>query len=213
MAKITVSLTDEQEKFLKLFVKNHYPNAKDNLCTSQPIHVVQSYNPHYIPYAEDTAEYFDSDDLRFCWDTDDYSDWFKSDVEAIKSYYDYRDEVCPIMIKPFNQVEFSEMIKVDGNDIHVTDYDDYFRAYGIENMIMAWEHEEWKDIAYFFILEEARKYIKYQSHNLKSPRTYTLHGGYGNIGEYHHFWELLFGIGKQLNELPEIGGKNEKVRG
>jgi hypothetical protein len=147
--------------------------------------------------------------------------WLKSDIEAIKSFYDYRDEICPIPIKPFSQIESKDINDLSGNEVYILNYDDYFKAYGIENMTMAWEREEWKDIAYFFILEEARKYIKYQSHNLKKPRTYTLHCGYGNVGEYHHFWELLFGLGKMLNDNPkakesickECGGKIVQASG
>lgn len=200
MHEITINLTEEQDKFLKLFAKNHYPNAKDNLCTSQPIHIVQSYNPHYIPFGEDTAEYFDGDDLRYCWDHD-YKLWFKSDIEAIKGWYGYYDdsEKCPIQIKPYSEVEYTDMLDITGEEVNISNYDDYFKAYGIEWVVMSWEKEEWKDIAFFFILEEAKRYMKYQSHNLKSPRTYTYHAGYANEGEYHHFWELLFDIGKQLN--------------
>ncbi|KLU66736.1 hypothetical protein DEAC_c14040 [Desulfosporosinus acididurans] len=199
MAKITINLTDEQEKFLKLFSKNHYPGAHDNVCTPQPIHVVQSYNPSYVPFGEDTAEYYDSDDLRFCWDSE-YGMWFKSDIEAIKGWYDYHNEECPIPIEPFSQLEFEEIEDVTGQEVQILDYKDYFKAYGIEWIAMAWELEDWKDIAYFFILEEAKRYMDYQSHNLKKPRTYTLHGGYSNKGEYHHFWQLLYDIGKELND-------------
>jgi hypothetical protein len=59
---------------------------------------------------------------------------------------------------------------------------------------------QYRNVAYFFILEEAKRYMQYQGHNLISPRTYTFSSGYDNRGEYEHFWDLLLAIGKMLNE-------------
>ncbi len=42
--------------------------------------------------------------------------------------------------------------------------------------------------------------MKYKSHNLCEPRTYTVHCGYGNAGEYEHFFDLLMSMGQQLLE-------------
>jgi hypothetical protein len=127
MPEITISLTEEQEKFLKLFAQNHYPGAKDNVCTNNPLHLVQTREERVV-------------------DPD----------------YDEPDKI------------------------------------------------KYRTVAIFFILEEAKKYIKYQGHNLSNPRTYTVSAGYSNKGEYHHFWELLFDMGKRLNE--EGGDTDAKMR-
>lgn len=54
--------------------------------------------------------------------------------------------------------------------------------------------------AYFFIKEEAQRYIRYQGHNLNKPRIFADYMGYSNNGEYEHFYDLLMSIGTRLNE-------------
>lgn len=105
MREITIKITEEQEKSLKLFAAKHHEGAPDNLATRHPLFIVQSR-----------------------------------------------------------------------------------------------KDDEYRNVAYFFILEEARKYTKYQSHNLVAPKIYGEWAGYSNDGEYHHFYTLLLSIGKQLNE-------------
>lgn len=39
--QITIDLTEEQENFLKEFAAKYYPNSRDNVLTSKPIHLVQ----------------------------------------------------------------------------------------------------------------------------------------------------------------------------
>jgi hypothetical protein len=199
MKKITVQITDEQEKFLKLFAANHYPGAKDNLATHHPIHIVQTKRIRHIPYSPDIADFYDHLPLVFTYNTDDYQLWFKNEEELVKQYYEDRGEDPPIPVKPFGEIQYTEVHDKDGNAVWICDYSDYFEVYGVEPVVFAWEEEDYEDVAFFFILEEARRYIKYQGHNLKEPRTYTYDAGYSNEGEYHHFWDLLFKLGEQLN--------------
>lgn len=199
MKEITIAITPEQEKFLKLFSANHHPGAKDNLATHNPIHVVQRKRYRQIPYSSDLEDYYGHLPLQFSYDRD-YDTWFNSEVELIEKYYEDRDEEPSVSIKPFKEIYCKEVMGKDGKTIFIADYSDYFKAYGIEINAIAWQEEYYEDVAFFFILEEARRYMKYQSHNLKEPRTYTFSAGYANDGEYHHFWELLFNIGKQLSE-------------
>lgn len=199
MKEITISITPEQEKFLKLFAAKHHPGADDNLATHNPIHVVQKRRYRQIPYSLDLEEYYDDLPLQFAYGWD-YDTWFDSEVELIQAYYEDRDEEPQVPIRPFKEMDYKDVKGKDGKTIFITDYCSYFKAYGIEGVAIAWQDYDYEDVAFFFILEEARRYMKYQSHNLKEPRTYTFSAGYANDGEYHHFWELLFSIGERLNK-------------
>ncbi|HOV79879.1 MAG TPA: hypothetical protein PK728_07180 [Bacillota bacterium] len=42
MNEVTITLTEEQERFLKLFATNHYEGAPDNLATHHPLFIVKS---------------------------------------------------------------------------------------------------------------------------------------------------------------------------
>jgi hypothetical protein len=52
------------------------------------------------------------------------------------------------------------------------------------------------DIAYFFTLAEARRYISYQNHNLRTPRIYTVGPGYSNSGDWEPFYDALQALGE-----------------
>ncbi|WP_054710787.1 hypothetical protein [Bacillus sp. JCM 19041] len=60
---------------------------------------------------------------------------------------------------------------------------------------MAWAEYEWEDVAFFFIRDEAVKYLKYQSHNLTKRRVYTHGLGYVNHGDMSYFRALLMTLG------------------
>ena len=62
------------------------------------------------------------------------------------------------------------------------------------------DEDTYRPIAFFFIRDEAKRYIKYQSHNLHKPRVYTYAPGYSNCGDFIPFWNLLYSIGEQLNK-------------
>ncbi|MED3550166.1 hypothetical protein [Cytobacillus praedii] len=65
---------------------------------------------------------------------------------------------------------------------------------------MAWKKHYWEKVAFFFIRDEAKRYMKYQKHNLNEPRVYTYSAGYANYGDFVPFRELLLSIGQQLNQ-------------
>jgi hypothetical protein len=203
MKEITISITPEQERFLKMFAANHHPGAADNLATHNPIHVVQKKCYRHIPYSPDLHEFYDDLPLQFAykWHSDN---WFDSEVELVRAFYEDRDKEPPVPIKTFNEMDCKDVKGKDGKTIFIIDYYSYFRLYGIKDVVIAWQNYNYENVAFFFILEEARRYLKYQSHNLKEPRTYTYSAGYANEGEYQHFWKLLFNIGKQLNSPADV---------
>lgn len=196
MKEIKVTVTDMQERFLKLFATNHYPGARDNLATDRPLHIVQTKRNRYIPYCgePDISDYYDYLPVVFSIDGD--SEWVTDETVVVREYY--HDKTPPIPIKSFCELKWTSVELPDGDHVYITGYDVYFKVYGVPDVNIAWREETYEDVAYFFILEEAQKYLKYQAHNLHEPRTYTVSAGYSNQGEYRHFYDLLIGIGKQL---------------
>lgn len=197
MSKITIDLTEEQERFLKEFAAKQYPGSEDNNITETPIHLVQTQRTRVI-----NPEYEDADIIKYVvsdWDAD-----FDSPEELVEAYYE--DEECAVDIVPYDKAYAMEkFIDIKGEEQIITDEEDYFEAYGIDSDFYDKLHLKYyyDNVAVFFILDEAKKYMKYQRHNLENPRTYTIGKGYGNCGEYQHFWKLLFDLGKQLNESVE----------
>ena len=61
--------------------------------------------------------------------------------------------------------------------------------------------KNWRDVAYFFSKEEAKRYMAYQGHNLKFPRIFGKGPGYSNDGDWEPFYELLKGIAEKAEQL------------
>lgn len=194
MAQVTINLTDQQVHFLKEFAANHYPGAPDNLVTEKPIHIVQTrrervVNPDYD--SPDRTVYLDINSMEE----------YESAEELIKAHWE--DEGCPIPIKSFDEVyRDDDFVDIHGEEQVVIDEEEYLEAYGLtkDNYNRCYVEYYWKPVAFFWILDEAKKYLKYQGHNLCSPRTYTMGPGYAHRGGYAEFWDLLFNLGVKLNE-------------
>ena len=200
MAEITVKLTEEQEKFLKLFASKQFEESKDNVGTHNPLHLVQTQDERVVD-----PDYDNPDRVKYVVTDDDYKE-YESAQELVKGFWDNCSSECPIEIVGFEEAyRAKEFIGVNGDEQIITDKDDYLEAYGIDEKSYNKVNTcyEYRTVAVFFILDEAKKYLEYQGHNLTNPRTYTVGAGYANKGEYHHFWELLFSMGKQLNEASE----------
>ena len=196
MSEITITLTEQQEKFLKMFAANHGPNSEDNVCTHKPIHTVQTQRERVVD-----PDYSDVDCIKYY--VPDFTEAYDTPEELVKAYYEYNDEECPIAIVTHKEAYDQErFIDIDGEEQVVFGVKDYFEAYGIPKDFYTECHIEkyYEDAARFFILAEAKRYIEYQGHNLCNPRTYTYGPGYANHGDYESFWDLLYGMGKMLNE-------------
>ncbi|MGX5627360.1 hypothetical protein [Bacillus cereus] len=199
MTKVTVELTAKQAEFLKLFAEKQYDGAEDNQYTCDAFHVVQKKRDRFIPYSEDISPFFDPDILKFCVD-EEHEDWYEDEKEAVKQRYEWLDEECPLEIKSFEELQYKRVTGTDGEERFIGDFDDYFKHYGVETYDMAWVEKEWENVAFFFILEEAKKYQKYQAHNLGKSRIYTYSAGYDNRGDFAHFRDLLLKMGQELNK-------------
>lgn len=198
MPMVTIELTEEQEHFLKEFAAKHYEGSKHNVGTHQPIHMVQTRRERIVD-----PDYDSADEVKYVVPDWDYQD-FDSAEELVRAWYEDKD--CPIEIVSFKDAyRANRFIDIHGEEQVILDEEEYLEAYGIDEKQYDKVHRAYyyETIAFFFILDEAKKYIEYQGHNLRSPRTYTMGGGYANKGEYHHFWELLFSMGLKLNgETP-----------
>lgn len=196
MGEVTVQVTEKQAQFLKLFAEKQGSGKEDNMGMNKPLHIVQNLSWDIIPYSEEIEEYYDRDDLYFTTD-DDYEEWFGSEVENIKNYFNSIGGKSHTEIKPFNDVKYEKIEAANGILIDITDYYDYFAAYNVPANL-SWRKKRYTNTAYFFILDEAKKFMEYQGHNLNEPRIFTVGQGYGNGREYEHFYSLLQTIGNQL---------------
>ena len=188
---INIELTDKQVKYLKQFASNQYEGSDDNVWTAKPLHLVQTRVEEYIHDGGGNGEH----DVYI--NTDDYEKKFKSEKDLVIEYgtYDNPDDIVD-----YETAHMKGFI----NNIRISDISDYFQAYGIGSIIECCSViYRYKTVAYFFILENAKKYIKEQSHNLTEPRTYTVHRGYSNEAEYEPFFDLLMNIGTKLNEISD----------
>lgn len=205
MKEITIKVTEEQEKFLKVFALKQYPGAKDNVSTAYPVHVVENTRYTYIPYHEDLTDYFDNDTLSFSFD-EDREMWSNSETELIEDYMEYTDKQIYIPIVPFEDMQGKEMKNDYGEIIEVEEYEDYFKVYGIENIQMCWREKHYEPAAFFLVREEAEKYMKYQRHNLIKPRIFSHAAGYDNRGDLPHLMDFILQTGQALNKEE---GENE----
>lgn len=184
--KIEIEINDKQERFLRQFAQKQHEEARDNLGTRKPIHLVQSKR---LVYKYDGGGNGDYDVYLCCPEYE--NEPFPDERAVVLKYGDYDD--------PDKVVDY-ETAFADGVDGEfINDENDYFRAYGVyEDIIKCSVDIEYDTVAYFFILENAREYIKYQGHNLTDPKTFTVSGGYSNKGEYESFYDLLMSVGMKL---------------
>lgn len=189
--KTTIDLTNEQMHFLKLFAQNQGEGSEDNLGTRRPLFIVQS--AYWEPCTEDDAD-------RVLWYlTRDASEYENLDA-LVMAYYNGKP---PIPLMDYEDAyAVSEVKNSDGEPMAIFDESDYLTCYGLDEEAYgkAYTKKRYRDIAYFFILAEAREYLTYQAHNLNNPRVYGVTGGYSNKGEYENFYDLLMTMGKNLLE-------------
>jgi hypothetical protein len=197
MKTLTIQITDEQEKFLKEFAAKQFDGAKDNVSTRDPLHFVQTKRERVV---DPDFGYADKTVYILCGDA---TTGYDTPQELVEAFYEDQYDECPIKIVSFDDAYAnSDFTNVNGEDHCVLDEDDYFEAYGIKE-------EDWystsieyyyEDVAFCFILDEAKRYIQYQGHNLCEPRTYTKSPGYSNNSDFVYFRDLLMAIGTQLNQ-------------
>ncbi len=196
--KIELEINDRQAEFLRQFAKNQHEGARDNIGTRKPLHLVQTEELEYIYDGGGNGDY----DVFIC--TDDYSETYPTEKELVLAlgYYNDKSDVVDYETAWSNNLTDP----VTEEEVLICDFEDYLTFYGLdpENILRCSVIVRYRTVAYFWILENARQYIKYQGHNLTNPRTYTVGGGYSNKGEYESFFDLLMAAGTAL-----LGGGKE----
>ena len=119
--KIDIELTEMQEHFLKLFAKNQYPGAKDNVCTNKPIHAVQTQRYRI------TAEGYNEDKIVYVVADWEYMEFETNELhELVKEYFDGLDVACPIPIVMYDEAyNLDDFQDVNGDEPYISDESDY----------------------------------------------------------------------------------------
>lgn len=183
--KITIELSDKQERFLRQFAENQTPGEHDNLGTHKPLHLVQTQDFLTVYGHHDNGDQI----------------WIK-DGETYNSLYEVILACARIEPLPYEEALYQEI-----NGVYVEDESSYCKVYGVDYNTVSpvTEFERYRTVAYFWTLAEAKRYKEYQRHNLRKPRTYTVAGGYANEGDYEPFWDLLMTAGRQVIDLKNKG--------
>lgn len=200
--EIKIDIKDENTlQFLKMFAENHYSGADDNVCTHQPIHLVQSREYMYVPYDCELA--YDYDGWEICFMSEYGEECYDNEVDFIKENF-YLDE---LEIEETDLKSYDELY-IDSS-LSICDYEDYFLHYGIskEEYRILCKKGYWETKAYFLIRKEAERYQEYQKHNLGKSRIYTDSCGYANKGEWHKFYDLLLKMGNEVKGGLQINDK------
>lgn len=200
--------TAEQEYYLRQFAALQFPGSPDNVETRAPYHMVQTRDDRLESISQSDAE-----DGTFGDDVvlgDSCGNVFQRCVDYVSANYDNDgDEALEIVDYPV-QGGVIRILNNPDDAIYVADLDDYWDAYGIDaNTISYYRREkDYRDVSIHFTLKEAKRYMQYQGHNLKQPRTYTYGPGYGDRGDWETLRTFLYEEGKKLlaEELPTLDG-------
>lgn len=119
----------------------------------------------------------------------------------MREWYEGHGEECPIEIKSYTELEYTQVADINGEPRYVLTTKDYCEYYGITLVAVGREYVTWVDAAYFYIRGEAEKYKESQKHNLTEPRVYTRGLGYGNVGDLVRIRQWLMTMGKQLGGI------------
>lgn len=173
MKQITLAITDDTERLLIQFLHT------DHRGTHNPIYLVETQEKNIIYDGGESGEakYFSTDSNEI-YDTPE---------ELVKENTPLDKE----LVKTFDELAYEEF-----NDISICDLEDYFQAFEVGAQVVS-EIQSYRTAAYFFSEEEAKRYIKYQGHNLNHPRTYAAGPGYSNNGDWDPFYKLLCSIAEK----------------
>lgn len=178
---INFELNVNEISFLKLFEQKQKNGSRDNAGTVDAIHVVEKNNKEWV--LDESAE---------TWV--DGSDEYK-EYDSFGALIDARIENGEELPR------YEEVLYERVNDIFITTAADYIKAYEIDDAYCGRWIDNYRPVAFFFVLEEARRYKDdYQKHNCDNCRIYTYSLGYANKGDLPVFRDMLLRMGEQLNE-------------
>jgi|AGTN01.1.fsa_nt_gi hypothetical protein len=175
---MNIELTETERKFLAEFAAKQHEGAKGNVGTRTPIHVVERERKVFVEDSS-TEVWVDDDNNYEAYESfEDLISARRRDGQSLPEYEDGSiDAVLGVWIN---------------SEAH------YCKIYGI-NARHGRYVSSWEPIAFFLILDEAKRYKNgYQAHNCGDCRIYTYGLGYSNRGDMPVFRELLMRMGRQL---------------
>ena len=189
---MNIELTSREKELLATFAEKQYNGAKDNVGTMTPIHVVERIRTEYTESPDGDAWMWTDGDCEFR--AFDYFD----DMVA------YAKEQTGKDYPPYDEVEYEDVEKDDGETVWISEEADYLEAFGIKAFkVKAFQYTE--PVAFFFIRDEAVRYKEgYQKHNCGADcQIYTYGLGYDNKGDLPIFRALLMRMGEMINQAKE----------
>lgn len=173
---MNIKLSETERAFLMKYAEV-YDEEREFDGTADPVVLVQDIEriPAEIGY-EDGIEYYDA---RCSESYDSLNEL----LEEHKAEYNLSDEEVE---------EMEESIQYLGEFKSGEPHNVEIKRVGYK--------KRWKTVAYFLTRHEANLYLKYQGHNLHSPRVYTAYAGYDNRGEIPCIIKLLKRMGETLLE-------------
>lgn len=203
MTQITLNVSDTQARMLAQFAENQAPGSPDNVCTHKPLHLVQTQD---VTYIFDDGE---CDDPVFkMLNPYDMDGDFENPEDLVRAYFNQHPEDGHPEIISYDDAYFYGLALPSGEERHIYNEKEYFAAYGIQALRLS-RVIKWRAVSTHFTLAEAKRYIQYQAHNLRNPRTYTISGGYSNNGDYEPLWDFLFAAGVAVHMQLEAGAPAE----
>lgn len=195
-SELFIMLSEEEVRMLKQYALLYDTERKLD-GTNDPIVLIQNKVKHYT-----SGDYHnDGKDYEVMIDTYNYTEDGLVDINELRE------------ILAENLIDFEE----DQNKVtEILDdiFDDLTGFYSKDEIeitepvcvkIKAHYYKwDYKTVAYFFTRKEADDYVKYQAHNLHSPRVYTDYAGYGNEGDFPVFQKLLRRMGEMLNANNDL---------
>jgi hypothetical protein len=175
---VSLTITEQERKFLAEFAEKQYEGAKDNVGTRTPIHVVERIEKTFVEDGSDEV-----------WVDDD------NNYEA----YEYFDDLIAARrqrgeeLPDYDSVEYEDV-----GDVWISNINDYCKAFKM-NVRTGRFIQHTSPVAFFLIRDEAVRYMKgYQAHNCADCRIFTYGLGYSNNGDLPVFRELLMRMGKAI---------------
>jgi len=188
----SIQVTDEQYEMMKEL--SNLRKTQDNRATRDPIWLVQTErsrvcNEEYT-YGEKTAWVIvDEGGNELCsslWSMENNIEGVKNHIDGEDLLEELKDEVK--QIEALNEVDdiWNIVESLPDLDLRYVCIEYYYET-----------------IATFLTDQEAKAYIKYQSHNLTNPRTYVDYVGYSNRGYLPKLMNMLL-------DLKFGGEKNDR---
>lgn len=185
----TIKIDDNFLKILKDLRQERI--TQDNWGTRNPIYLVQKR------YEEVVDEEFREVDVRRLYIFGYTEDYYPT-LEDIKEGYFREFDLPEELIDDLEKQNSLDKIYDKLHEFNCNKNSDFNKTLSFEIINLAYN---WKTIAYFLSLKEAKEYQQYQKHNLGVSRIYADYVGYSNRGLLAKLLDVL--DNKDINIIEE----------